>query len=38
MINMENKNTDNETIEQYITRISTGVKTISHEDYMNMRD
>ena len=35
---MENKNIDNETIEQYLARISTGVKTISHEDYMNLRD
>jgi len=35
---MENKNIDNETIEQYLARISTGVKTISHEQYMQMRD
>jgi len=35
---MENTNYDNETPEQYIARISTGKKTISHEEYMNQRN
>lgn len=29
---------DNETIEQYIARISTGKKTITEEQFMQMRD
>lgn len=35
---MANNNIDDETMEQYIARISTGIKTISHEEYMNKRD
>jgi len=35
---MENTNFDNETMEQYIVRISTGTHTISFDEYMNIRD
>jgi len=35
---MENTNFDNETKEQYIARISTGIHTISYDEYMNTRD
>lgn len=29
---------NNETIEQYLARISTGMQTITEEQYMQMRD
>lgn len=29
---------DNESTEEYIKRISTGIKTITHDEYMNIRD
>jgi len=29
---------NNETKEQYLARISTGKQTISHDEYMNLRN
>jgi hypothetical protein len=29
---------DNENMNEYIKRISTGTKTISYDEYMNLRD
>jgi len=38
VIKMEPTTFDDETMEQYIARISTGTHTISFDEYMNQRD
>jgi len=37
-ITPQTKTLDNETLSEYLDRISTGIRTMTHEQYMQMRD